>query len=74
MSAPVWRAQIPHIYKGKLILEDFDWQFGMTPSFDDYEFCLPPDRLSKNQEIAGSPLYLYPQREAASLFSAPGCL
>ena len=40
------------VYKGELILEDFDWQFGMTPLFKDYEFCLPPERLSKNQETA----------------------
>ena len=52
------------VYKDDLVLEDFDWHFGMTPAFRDEEFFLTPDTLEGNLQTASLPMFLgHPHNE-----------
>ena len=52
------------VYKDEMVLEDFDWVFGMTPAFRDDEFSLAAETLSGNLRTASLPMFLgHPHNE-----------
>ena len=52
------------VYKDELILNDFDWDFGMTPAFRDDEFFLTAKTLAGNRKTASLPMFLgHPHNE-----------